>query len=140
MRRTNREIAKASGITLTRGRRRGTLLLTLSASLGVPFFLSACGGSSGGSSGGGLGGSSGQAGSGSIADGELDSDAVLAAATQAATSSEDELSAALAAADLDGQMALARTSGLVTALSDEASTAARASLRSSDFMVFPLVK
>ncbi|HEX2669741.1 MAG TPA: hypothetical protein VHM25_02660 [Polyangiaceae bacterium] len=120
---TNRQIKLAPGHTFARGRQRGTLLLTLLASLGATFFLGACGGSDGGGSGGGgLGGRSGLPGGGNSADAEIDSDTVVDAAVQAAALSEEELSAALAAADLDGQMALARTSGLVSELGGEAST------------------
>jgi len=95
------------------------MLLTLLASLGTTFFLSACGSDADGTGGGNLGGASGRAGSGNSSDVELDSDTVVDAAEQAASLSEEELSAALAAADLDAQMALAGTSGLVTYLGGE---------------------
>jgi len=101
------------------------MLLTLSASLGVTLFLSACGGGDAGDSGfGNRGGSSGLAGSGNSKEEEIDSDTVVDAAVQAAALSEDELSAALAAADLDGEMALAGPSGLITDLGGEVTTRA----------------
>jgi hypothetical protein len=93
------------------------MLLTLSASLGVTLFLSACGGGDSGDSGAGnRGGSGGRPASGSSENGEFDSDTLVEAADEAAALSEDELSTALAAADLDIQMALAETSGLATEL------------------------
>ncbi|HEY0464917.1 MAG TPA: hypothetical protein VGC79_11935 [Polyangiaceae bacterium] len=99
------------------------MLLALSASLGVTFFLGACGGGDAGDSGGGgLGGRSGLAGSGNSEEEDFDSDTLVNAATEAAALSEDELSAAIAAADLDGQMELAGKSGLITELGGEAAT------------------
>jgi len=101
------------------------MLLTLSASLGVTLFLSACGGGDAGDSGfGNRGGSSGLAGSGNSKEEVVDSDTVVDAAVQAAALSEEELSAALAAADLDREMALAGPSGLITELGDEMITRA----------------
>jgi len=121
MHRANREIRLAPGNTFA----RGTMLLTLSASLGVTLFLSACGGGDAGDSGfGNRGGSSGLAGSGNSKEEEIDSDTVVDAAVRAAALSEEELSAALAAADLDSEMALAGPSGLVTELSNEMITRA----------------
>ncbi len=120
MQRTNRQIRLALGNTFAHRMQRGTMLLTLSASLGATFFLSACGSSDAGdSSGGDLGGRSGLAGSGNSAEEEIDSDTVVEAATQAAALSEEDLSAALAAADLDGEMALAGPSGLTAELGGE---------------------
>lgn len=120
MRRANREIRLAPGNTFAQRRQRGTLLLTLSASLGVAFFLSACGGSgAGGSGGGNEGGSRGLMGSGSSEEVEIDPDAVVDAATEAAALSEDELQAALAAADLENEMALSGPSGLIRELGGE---------------------
>ncbi len=100
------------------------MLLTLFASLGATFFLSACGGGDAGDSGGGLGGRSGLAGSGNSPEVEMDSNTVVDAAVQAAALSEDDLSAALAAADLDREMALAGPSGLITELGGEMPTRA----------------
>lgn len=125
MRRTNREIRQAPGNRFAHRRQRGTVLLTLSASLGVTLFLSACGGGGAGDSGaGGLGGRGGLAGSGNSPDVEIDSDTVVDAAVQAAALSEDDLSAALAAADLDREMALAGPSGLISELGDDTTTRA----------------
>ncbi len=120
MHRANREIRHALGNTFTHRRQRGTVLLTLSASLGMTLFLSACGGGDGGDSGGGgLGGRSGLAGSGNSEEVEIDPDAVVDAATKAAALSEDELYAALAAADLENEMALSGPSGLIRELGGE---------------------
>jgi hypothetical protein len=55
---------------------------------------------------------------------EIDADAVVEAATDAAALSEDELQAALAAADLENEMALSGPSGLIRELGGE--TVARA--------------
>ena len=101
--------------------RRGTLLLSLSASLGVSLLLNGCGGGGSGNSGSGNQGGSGFGFGGFVSapEEELDADAVVEAADAAAAMSEDERSAALAAADLEGEMALAGPSGLVRELGDE---------------------
>jgi len=100
-------------------------LVTLSASLGVTLFVSACGGGDAGHPGtGGAGGRGGLPGGGSSATEEIDSDTVTGAGVQAADLSEEELSAALAAVDLDGQMALAGPSGLIKELGGEVITRA----------------
>ncbi len=123
MHRANQAFRQAPGNTFARRRQLGTVLVTLSASLGLTFFLSACGGSGAKHSGSGnRGGSSGLAGSSSSEEVEIDSDAVVDAAVQAAALSEEELSAALAAADLDGEMALAGPSGLINELGNETAT------------------
>lgn len=125
MHRANRGLRLTPGNTFAHQRQRGTLPLTLSASLGLAFLLSACGGSGAGLSGGGnAGGPGGLTGSGSSEEVEIDADAVVEAATDAAALSEDELQAALAAADLENEMALSGPSGLIRELGGE--TLARA--------------
>lgn len=96
------------------------MLLTLSASLGVTLFLSACGGGSSGKAGAGnQGGSSGFTGSIDPEEVEVDPDTLIDAATEAAALSEEELQAALAAADLENEMALSGPSGLIRELGGE---------------------
>ena len=120
MHRANREIRLAPGTTFAHWGQRGTLLLTLSAWLGVTLFLSACGGGDSGHSGGANeGGSGGLPGGGNSEEVEIDSDTVVDAATEAAALSEEELQAALAAADLENEMALSGSSGLIRELGGE---------------------
>lgn len=119
MHRANREIRLARGNTFAY--LRGTRAPALSASLGVAFLLSACGGSGAGHSGGGNeGGRGGLTSSGNSEEVEIEPDVVVQAATDAAALSEDELQAALAAADLENEMALSGPSGLSRELGGEA--------------------
>ncbi len=121
----NRETRQASGNAFAHRRQREAVPLTLLVSLGVALFVGACGdGKAGDVTGGDAGGRGGLAGSANSEEVEIDADAVVDAAVQAASLSDEERRAALAAADLDGQMALAGLSGLVTELGGEASTRA----------------
>lgn len=131
MHRANRQFTETAENAIKRGGLRATLLLALSASLGASLFLSACGSDAasdparGNMGPGDVLGRGGQAShDDSEEEMEVDADAVVEAAEQAAALSEEELSAALAAADLDHEMALAGPSGLSTELGGEATTRA----------------